>query len=308
MKKLLTILMVMTAGMSFAQQDSVFLVVLGTVQDAGSPHAGCERECCADLFENPDPTRKVVSLGMVDMRNQKTYLFEASPDLPVQMKILKKHAPFQETETPDGIFVSHAHIGHYAGLMYLGRESMSSDKVPVYCMKRMKFFLERNGPWNQLIDIDNIRPMRLEPDSIMSLEDDISVQPILVPHRDEYSETVGFIVNGPNKRVLIIPDIDKWSVWERNVTQLIKEVDVAFVDATFYDGTEVPGRNMEEIPHPFVIESMALFMALPPEEKKKINFIHLNHTNPLLNPYSDAYRHVIEEGFKIAFYEQKVGL
>ena len=32
-----------------------------------------------------------------------------------------------------------------------------------------------------------------------------SVTPIQVPHRDEYSETAGYIIKGKNKKALFIP-------------------------------------------------------------------------------------------------------
>ena len=37
---------------------TVELVVLGNVQDAGSPHIGCIKPCCEHLHESPDQSRK----------------------------------------------------------------------------------------------------------------------------------------------------------------------------------------------------------------------------------------------------------
>jgi pyrroloquinoline quinone biosynthesis protein B len=45
---------------------------------------------------------------------------------------------------------------------------------------------------------------------------------------------------------------------------------------------------------------MELFNELSPEEKRKIYFIHFNHTNPVLNPDSPQTKAVIENGFNIA--------
>ena len=109
-----------------------YLIILGTIQDAGSPHMGCQKSCCEELFKNPDASRKVVSLGIIDPLEKKYWLIDASPDFPSQCKILKSTAGFNHKETPDGIFLTHAHIGHYTGLMYLGRESMNSVDIPVY--------------------------------------------------------------------------------------------------------------------------------------------------------------------------------
>ncbi|MCF8260084.1 MAG: MBL fold metallo-hydrolase [Melioribacteraceae bacterium] len=279
---------------------NVSLIVLGTVQDAGSPHAGCTKDCCADLFESPDKKRMVVSLGLTDKKNRKTYLFEATPDLPRQMKSLNTLAPFMQQETPNGIFLTHAHIGHYTGLMYLGKESMSAKSVPVYTMPKMKSFLENNGPWDQLIALKNIEVQPIDNEVELMLTSSLKVKSITVPHRDEYSETVGYVISGPNKSALFIPDIDKWEKWDKDIIDEIAKVNYAFLDATFFDGEEINNRDISQIPHPFVIESMAKFESLPADQKAKIYFTHLNHTNPLLNPNSEKTKIVLENGFNIA--------
>ena len=275
------------------------LIILGNVQDAGSPHAGCDKECCRNLFKDPDPDRRVVALGLIDPGTGKQFLFEATPDLPIQMKALNRLAA-SDKEVPDGIFLTHAHIGHYAGLMYLGKESMYSDKVPVYAMPRMKSFLEKNGPWDILISNQNMVINELSDGKAVKLSADITVTPFLVPHRDEYSETVGYKIKGPNKTVLFIPDIDKWEKWDQSITEILKEVDFALIDGTFYDGDELPNRDISEVPHPFIIESLNLFDSLSMEERSKIYFIHFNHTNPLLIPESPQSKKVENEGYHIA--------
>ncbi|MCP4461132.1 MAG: MBL fold metallo-hydrolase [Cytophagales bacterium] len=278
--------------------EEPYLIILGNVQDAGSPHAACRKDCCAELFENPDKNRMVVSLGLIEPKSRSNWLFEATPDLPRQIKILSKEAQ-SDSEIPDGIFLTHAHIGHYSGLMFLGKESMNAGSVFVYGMPRMENFLADNGPWSQLVQLRNIAIRGLKSDSSIQLADELTVTPFYVPHRDEFSETVGYKIASPSKSALFIPDIDKWSKWQQDIVDEISKVDYAFLDATFYDSNEV-NRDIAEIPHPFVIESMRLFENLSSEEKSKIHFIHFNHTNPLLNLGSDESKMVLEKGFKIA--------
>ncbi|MEZ4825029.1 MAG: MBL fold metallo-hydrolase [Bacteroidia bacterium] len=287
--------------------SSPSLIVLGTVQDGGSPHIGCRKDCCASLFLNPDPQRKVVCLGVVDPENQKTFIFEATPDFPAQTQALKQYAGFGG-EIPSGIFLTHAHIGHYTGLMYLGKEAINSAKVPVFCMPRMKQFLENNGPWSQLVNLTNITLNELQPDTAIRLTSNISVVPFRVPHRDEFSETVGYVIAGPEKKVLFIPDIDKWEKWDQEIETIIAGVDMAFLDATFFDVEEINNRDISEIPHPFVIESMQRFDRLPAAEKAKIYFIHFNHTNPVLNSGSRQAKEILSRGFHIAEMHVTFGL
>ncbi len=276
------------------------LVILGTLQDAGSPHIACTKDCCKELFQNPDQNRKVVSLGVIDPENKVSYLFEATPDISVQMKMLKQFGSKESKETPDGIFLTHAHIGHYSGLMYLGKEAMNAKSIPVFAMPRMKKFLEESAPWSQLVSTSNISIRELAIGKSEQLTLNITVTPFTVPHRDEYSETVGFIIEGPTKKALFIPDIDKWEKWDTSIIEEIKKVDYAFIDATFFDAEEIDNRDIREIPHPFIIESMELFANLSSTEKKKIYFIHVNHTNPVLNSDSKQAKQVIDNGFNLA--------
>lgn len=282
------------------KEEGVSLLILGTVQDAGSPHIACKKECCSTLFKQPDANRKVVSLGLIDFENEKTFLFEATPDITSQVKELKESATWDSAEVPDGIFLTHAHIGHYAGLMYLGKEAANAPKVPVFAMPKMKTFLAENGPWSQLVKNENIIIYPLFDETEVTLTSNLRVVPFTVPHRDEYSETVGFTIIGPTKTVLFIPDINKWSVWKTSIADVIKTVDYAFVDATFYDGEEINTRDISEIPHPFVIESTELFKDLTKSDKRKIHFIHFNHTNPLLREDSPQTLSVLQKGFQVA--------
>ena len=151
------------------------------------------------LFSSPDPSRKVVSLGIVDPIEKKYWMLEATPNFTTQASLLNELCGFQHHNLPDGIFITHAHIGHYTGLMYLGREVMSSNQTPVYAMTRMKGFLIQNGPWSQLVNLKNINLKNINPGIETKLSNSISIIPFKVPHRDEFSETVGYKIIGPKR-------------------------------------------------------------------------------------------------------------
>lgn len=278
----------------------VSIAVLGTAQDAGAPQSGCKKSCCESKWGNSNSTNLVSSLGLIDAKNSKTYLFDATPDLPNQIKTLSDFNVTSDKSMVDAIFLTHAHIGHYTGLMYMGKEAMDAKQIPTYAMPRMKTFLENNGPWDQLVSRGNIKIKVLQNEHTVRLSENLEVTPFLVPHRDEYSETVGYKILGPNKTALFIPDIDKWGKWEKDVITEINKVDYAFLDATFFSGKEMNNRDISEIPHPFVVESIERFKDLSPLEKNKIIFMHFNHTNPLLNSQSEESKLVLAEGFRIA--------
>ncbi|MFL2639399.1 MAG: MBL fold metallo-hydrolase [Flavobacteriaceae bacterium] len=278
---------------AFNQLNSTYsLKILGVVQDGGLPHLGSNKLCC----ENIEQQRFVTSVMLINNENNESYLFDASPDINKQLNFMGDRIK----KDLKGVFLTHAHIGHYTGLMYFGREALNSKSINVYAMPRMKKFLEQNGPWSQLVSLQNISITEINNNSKLSIDPNIIIQPIEVPHRAEFSETVGYKIYGPNKTVLFIPDIDKWYLWEKSIIEEIKKVDYALIDATFYDSKEVNYRDLSEIPHPFVVESMELFDSIRYKEKNKIYFIHLNHTNPLLDKESEQYKFVIGKGYNVA--------
>jgi len=286
--------------------NAVKILVLGISQDAGFPQLNCYQAHCMPAWQDASLKKMAVSLGVVDVLTQKKYLFEATPDIRQQMYNLHHfHDPHFKLE---GIFLSHAHIGHYTGLMHLGHEAASSKGMTVYAMPRMKKFLQSNGPWSQLIDYNNIELSPLANASTVKLSKNLSVTPFLVPHRDEFSETVGFKITGPTKSALFIPDIDKWSKWNLDISKEISKVDYALIDATFYQNGEIPNRDMKNIPHPFVQESMQLLQPMSVQNKAKVIFIHFNHTNPLLQKDSKARQNVIKAGYKIAYEGMEIDL
>ena len=277
-----------------------FIVVLGVAQDAGYPQGGCEKDCCKVYWDGKEEKKLVTCLALVDRTASQYWLFEATPDIAQQLKNVQSYITNAPDYSPDGIYITHAHIGHYTGLMQLGREAMGTKNIPVYAMPRLDSFLQSNGPWSQLVQLNNIKLQPLQADSTIQLNASFKVTPVKVPHRDEYSETVGFVIETDKKKVLFIPDIDKWEKWGRDIVAEIGKVDIALLDGTFYKNGELPGRDMSEVPHPFVEESMQKFSSLTSAEKSKIVFIHFNHTNPLLKKQSAEKERVKRDGFGVA--------
>ena len=145
------LLIISLLGVLFSS-DRPYVVVLGIAQDGGLPHSGCEKTCCKGLW-GTNKGEKVSCIGIVDPRTEQSWMIDATPDLPEQLRTLTLD---HKTELA-GIFLTHAHMGHYVGLLQLGREVMGAKDIPIYAMPRMRSFLENNGPWNQLVDIENIK-------------------------------------------------------------------------------------------------------------------------------------------------------
>jgi pyrroloquinoline quinone biosynthesis protein B len=256
-----------------------YTIVLGVAQDGGYPQAGCNRPDCVAAWKDPRKGQRVASIGIVDPDSGQRWIIDATPDFPSQLRTLDEVAP-RRKDAPllDGILLTHAHIGHYLGLAHLGREVLGAKSVRVYAMPRMRAFLEKNGPWDQLVRLNNIALQTLEGE--VALNERIRVTPLVVPHRDEYSETAGFVIRGPGRAVLYLPDIDKWEKWSTPLESVLEQVDVAYVDGTFFSADELPGRDLKEIPHPLITETVARLANSP--LRSRVRFIHLNQSNPLL--------------------------
>ena len=290
---------------NYVSGQSEYIYILGNVQDAGLPHIGCQHKFCKDKFSEFEEYF-TTSLAVIDPIDEKYILFEATPDLPYQLNYLDKKI-FKKFLLPESIFITHAHIGHYAGLMYFGREALGSKDLKVNALPKMANFLQTNGPWSQLVDIDNIKIQNLNFGVSVSELKNITITPIKVPHRDEYSETAGFIIEGKSKKALFIPDIDKWEKWDKDLKQIVNEFDYLLLDATFYDSKEI-NRDISEIPHPLVSETINLLDSLSNESKNKVYFIHMNHTNLMLDPMSELSKFTYSKGYNIARVGQRIYL
>ncbi len=276
--------------------SSTNLIVLGTAQDGGLPQAGCLQGCCETAWSNGNSRRLASCLALVE--GSKKWLIDATPDFREQLHLLEKISPNQNKLS--GIFLTHAHVGHYAGLLHLGREVMNTKQLPVFATPKMCKFLSENAPWEQLVKLKNISLKTLEHKITIELSENLKITPFEVPHRSEYTDTVGFLVEGKNKKAIFIPDIDDWEKWNVRVEDLIRKVDFAFLDGTFHSEKELPNRNIDEIPHPLISRSIERFSHLPKTEQEKIYFTHFNHSNPILDVESKERVEFAKLNFRMA--------
>lgn len=273
------------------QPDGTRVIVMGIAQDGGIPHIGCSQKICRTQHHY------VSSLAIQD--GDSVYLIDATPDLRGQYsELIKRHAGLAKKNLFDGIFLTHAHMGHYTGLMYLGKESVSTNKVSVYCSLEMSAFLKQNAPWSLLVSNSNIELHSIPPEGEVKLGN-VSVTPFSVPHRKEFTDTYGYVIRGKTKSLLFIPDIDSWEPVRDSLIRWLQNNDLALLDGTFYSGAELPGRDMRLVPHPTIQNSIGFFQSLP-KFKAAIYFTHLNHTNPLLDPDTPETKAFAATPFKIA--------
>jgi pyrroloquinoline quinone biosynthesis protein B len=281
----------------------VRVVALGTVQDGGLPQAGCECPRCAAARANPALARHVASLAI--RAAGQVFLLDATPDIGAQIEMIhgfRAHPAGGPDRRPvDGVVLSHAHIGHYLGLAQLGFESVNTAGLPVWASPRMAAFLRGNAPWSELVRRRNIVVDELAPGVPWALAPGVTVTPFAVPHRDELSDTLGFVIRGPRRALLYVPDTDAWRGWQVPVGEVIERerVQVAILDGTFYSAAELPDRGAARIGHPPMMETMDLLGERVRSGAVQVWFTHLNHSNPALTAGSAEQRQVAARGFRV---------
>jgi pyrroloquinoline quinone biosynthesis protein B len=305
MKNLLAFPLLLLLAAAPAPAPGPRVVVLGTVQDGGMPQIGCDCTNCSRARRDRDFARHVASLAIHVPKSGHVYLVDATPDLPAQVEEIHRFRPHPAGKVDrapvDGVLLTHAHIGHYLGLAHFGFESLNTREIPVWASPRMAEYLRSNGPWSQLVRLGNVALREFQPGTAFDLEEGVAVQPIAVPHRDEYSDTMAFLIRGPHKVLLYVPDTDSWQTWPRPLIEVLKteKVDIALLDATFYSPDELPDRDVTKIKHPLVTQTMDLLETLVKAGKLRVYFTHLNHSNPALDPHGEARRTLEARGFRV---------
>jgi pyrroloquinoline quinone biosynthesis protein B len=247
------------------------VVVLGTAQDGGFPHAGCACAHCEGARREASRARRVASIAVVGATGR-SLLVDATPDFGEQAARL---SALLGRRAPDEILLTHAHVGHYLGLAMLGREAMDARALPVRCTESMERFLRANRPWSHLVDRGQAAPLRVRPEEAWEF-DGLRLRAFLSPHRGEDTDTLGLEVRGPSRTLAYVSDAD---AFPPALAERLRAADVALVDGTFYDAGELPNREARLVPHPLVRDSVRTLAGA----RGEVWFTHLNHTNPLLS-------------------------
>ena len=290
-----------------------YLLVLGTAQDAGIPQVAAHLPEDEAARQDPSRRRLVSSLLIADPASGKRWLIDATPDFSDQVARAAGNPPSLRLPAGrpplfDAIFLTHAHMGHYTGLLQLGREAYAAEGQRVVASPSMAAFLEKNAPWELLLRLGHVRLETFAAGVEIALAPGLSITPIAVPHRAEYTDTHAFVIRGPHRSALYLPDIDRWDAWDRKLEEVLAGVDVAFLDGTFFDETELPGRKLEDIPHPLIRLTLERLAALPEKERRKVVFTHLNHSNTAADPQSPARARIQAAGARVASEGQREDL
>jgi pyrroloquinoline quinone biosynthesis protein B len=267
-----------------------FAVILGTAQDGGYPHIGCDCAACRSAVADPTLARRVACLGLVTRDG--VALVDATPDLPAQLRALAHAAGRPVSDPPRAILLTHLHAGHVLGLALLGREGWAGTRIPVWATEASLGALERNEPFARLFAEGHLVPRVLHLGWDAAL-DDVVIQPVPVPHRSELGDTVAYRIEGPERSVLYAPDLDALTP---EVVAHVRAADIALLDGTFFRRTELSRDDANLVRHPPIADTMTVASRLG----TCIVFTHLNHTNPAIDPESRERQALEALGMRVA--------
>lgn len=277
----------------------VTAVVLGIMQDGGLPHIGCACARCRAALADPAQRQYTACLALVDRREPEAavWLIDATPDVTWQLALLAGDLGPHPTRPgrlrqPDGVFLTHGHMGHIGGLPQFGPEALAAADLPVYGPPALLGLLQEMALWRPLLGGLDCRP--LAGGAAQSLGAQLTITAVPVPHRDEWGAgTFAYYIDGPRRSLLYLPDIDDWALWPEAASWLGR-ADFALVDGSFYSVDELGGRA--PVAHPLVPDTVERFAGIPGH----LLFTHLNHTNPLLDAAGPARQHLLARGAGVA--------
>jgi pyrroloquinoline quinone biosynthesis protein B len=254
----------------------VEVVLLGAAQDGGFPQFGCRCKNCNMVYNKEVPPDSAVSLALIDHASKRWWLVDATPQLNQQWE---EFAHLFGRLELSGVILTHAHAGHYPGLLYLGKEALNCESLPLYASSQMHDFLVDNEPWGVLYRNRNILPIVFENElNRIQLSPTLRIEVMPVDHRADFTDTMAFKIFGPNRSLFFCPDIDSWENLPVPLSTIASSMDILLLDSTFYDDDELPGRNMSTIPHPRTIQT---FEVLKDVSFHTVVLVHINHSNRL---------------------------
>ena len=285
--------------------SGVSVTILGTAQDGGIPQAGCSCERCNEAHKDLRLRKYPVSLGIIGTDGSK-HIIEVTKNLSEQLMIWSTNE--NELFIPETVSITHLHLGHVEGIGQFGKPVMSSKEVDVFLSHKNKNIFDERSDIKLMIEENNIRTHAKNFNQLFEPMQGcgFSLQFISIPHRSELGDTAAIIIKANKRNILFMPDQDSWEETleyysKENIREFLKMFDIneALIDGTFWSMEELPGRNISEIPHPTIQDSLKL-LGKRMENDPRISFLHLNHSNPVNDIGSKQRKLVEENGWRVS--------
>ncbi len=288
--------------------------LLGTAAGGGFPQWNCSCQLCSLARTQPTVVAPRLQLQAAFSTNPDSwFLINASPDLRLQIEANPQLCPkpeFGQRNTPiRGIILTSADLDQVLGLLLL-REF---QPLTVYATPLVRQILEANPFLRMLHRVpQQLTWVPITPRTPFQLEG-VSCTPIALGNSLPYyahefqvqaapgEASLGLLIESDGLRIAYTPSLPAIT---EELLSLYETCDTIFADGTFWSDAELTqthagtpsARSIGHIPMSGDDGVIAQLTALTRPQKI---FVHLNNTNPVLDPRSAEYKQVIDAGWQI---------
>ncbi|GAC1415134.1 MAG: pyrroloquinoline quinone biosynthesis protein PqqB [Acidobacteriaceae bacterium] len=291
--------------------------LLGTAAGGGFPQWNCACNLCDRCRKRPDSLPPRLQLqGAFSADAEQWFLVNASPDLRLQIETnpeLQPSALRGKRNTPiQGIILTSADLDQVLGLLLL-REF---QPLTVYATRLIRRTLEANSFIRMLQRVPNqLTWVEIRPGEPFTLGD-VTCTPIplrgSLPYYARHSSSeaeaeepgqaaLGLLLEADGLRLAYTPSVAEIT---DSLRTMYDTCDVILVDGTFWSDAELNrthsgtplARSIGHVPMSGEDGTISLLAGVSP--RKRI-FVHINNTNPVLDPRSAEYKFVTDAGWQV---------
>jgi pyrroloquinoline quinone biosynthesis protein B len=297
------------------------VVILGAAAGGGSPQWNCRCPVCALAWAGDRRVGRRTQVGFGATRDGRSWaLFNCSPDIREQISNYPELQPRDGIRTSPvrDVVLTNGDVDHIGGLLSL-REGHG---FAIHATPVIHRILDSN-PIFGVLDAAKVRRVKVEPETPHILDSGIQITLFMVPGKpplyledrgaiiNERSDgTVGVEVAADGKRFYCIPAC---AAIDRPLAERFDRAELVFFDGTLWSDDEMiatgtgikTGRRMGHIPVGGRDGSLAALRSLG---IKRLVYIHINNTNPMLIEGSIENETVRAAGAEVGFDGQAIEL
>jgi pyrroloquinoline quinone biosynthesis protein B len=294
----------------------VIVAVLGSAAGGGVPQWNCRCANCAAARAGVRP-RRLQSGAAVSADGKRWLLLNCSPDVAAQVEAYPALQPMELRGTPiEGMLFTDANVDHIGGLATLRQSGehrftiRSSDVIRDIAVAQPAFAPFARAP-HRWLEVPLDAPCAPAGDRDL-VGNELEVRAIAVP-----GTTPGFDGRRTARGAVVAYEIRArsdaqtflfapvFAAVDDALAAALRRADVAMLDGSFYSDDEmlaagVLQKTARSLGHQPVGDAGGTLEALRGTRARAI-FTHVNNSNPMLDPASEAARTLAEAGVEVAY-------
>jgi len=285
------------------------ILVLGAGAGGGLPQWNCRCRNCEDARAGLIPPMTQSSLA-VSANDADWVVLNASPDIRAQLQAVPEMHPPSRRGTPIvSVVLTNADIDHIAGLLTL-REKTA---FRVYATGETHAVLAENSVFG-VLDSDLVQRMDIRLDQAFEAAPGLMVTPFSVPGKVALflegealdlkamgEQTIGLRISDGARVLYYVPGCAELPDW---LLARFDDADMLLFDGTLWENDEMRqtgtgSKTGERMGHIAMTGPQGSLARLSGLTKCRKMFIHINNTNPVLQPNSPERAMIEQAGWTI---------